>query len=139
MKFTKIIEAEPRYLHVTANVRYWKDASVNGVEDTDGELTPCRRGDNWCPKIIVDEGKIAGWPFGTTLSVHFRVCDQGSYALYDASNRLLAEIRDGYVPDCMCPNGNGYGDYIIMEVNESGYIKDWKPDFSDFPGAVNNA
>jgi hypothetical protein len=40
--------------------------------------------------------------------------------------------KDGYVPEIMCPEGNGYGDYIIMKVNENGYIANWDADLSDF-------
>ena len=31
----------------------------------------------------------------------------------------------------MCINDNGYGDYIIMTVDENGVIEDWKPNFRD--------
>jgi len=40
--------------------------------------------------------------------------------------------KDGYVPDIMCPGDEGYGDYIIMTVNESGVIEGWKQTLSGF-------
>jgi hypothetical protein len=28
----------------------------------------------------------------------------------------------------MCPEGNGYGDYVIMKVDAEGRIANWRPD-----------
>ncbi len=39
---------------------------------------------------------------------------------------------DGYVPETMCPVGNGYGDYIIMNVFEDGTIENWNFNIDDF-------
>lgn len=39
-------EVEIKTLEVRAGVRYWEDATVNGNEDSEGELIPCREGDN---------------------------------------------------------------------------------------------
>lgn len=30
-------------LKVEAGVRYWEDATVNGIEDVDGALIPCKK------------------------------------------------------------------------------------------------
>lgn len=35
-----------QYIQVSAQVRYWEDASVNGVFDDDGTLIPLRTGDS---------------------------------------------------------------------------------------------
>jgi len=40
--------------------------------------------------------------------------------------------EDGYVPSIMCPNKNGYGDYIKMTIDENGSIANWQKDISDF-------
>lgn len=32
---------------------------------------------------------------------------------------------DGYVPDFLCPKSEGYGDYIIMDIDSNGFIKNW--------------
>jgi hypothetical protein len=37
------------YIEVSAGVRYWEDATVNGTEDADGTLIPARKGDTWAP------------------------------------------------------------------------------------------
>ena len=31
----------------------------------------------------------------------------------------------GYVPECLCPSGEGWGDYMIMHIDENGQIADW--------------
>ena len=44
---------------------------------------------------------------------------------------MIASI-DGYVPSIMCPEGEGYGDYVIMEIDGDGRIANWKVDLSEF-------
>lgn len=109
-----------------AGVRYWEDAYVNEVEDTDGTLIPGRVGDEWRAKIEIATGKIVGWPEGTTADIHYKVCDAGIYWLLDDEGRKLA-CRDGYVPaGFFCHGDNGYGDYIILRVGTDGQIADYR-------------
>lgn len=122
-----------KFLQVEAGVRYWEDAMVNGIEDEDGSRIPCRSGDCWAPLIDLDTGKIEAWPSGTTASLHFKVCDAGVYSLLDANKNEVVKI-DGYVPKIMCPGGDGYGDYIIMDVGSNGKIAKWRIDLSEFEG-----
>lgn len=122
-----------RYLAVEAEVRYWEDAKVNGVEDEEGTLIPFRKGDSWAPVFDIDAGTIEDWPEGTTASVHYKVCDAGRYTLLDEKRREIASI-DGYVPAIMSPGGQGYGDYIIMAVREDGTIADWRVTLEAFEG-----
>ena len=119
-------EFEVKYLQVEAGVRYWEDATVNGTEDETGKLIPCRSGGNWCPLINLETGKILNWVEGTKAEIHYKVCDDGRYRLLDDNQMLVKEI-DGYVPKIMSPKENGYGDYIIMDVDETGTIANWKP------------
>lgn len=119
------------YLRAVCHNRYWEDATVNGVEDTDGKLIPLREGDNWCPTIDLATGKIEGWPDGTTADIHYKVVDEGLYQLLDAHRQVVAEV-DGYVINMMCPEGEGYGDYVIMKVGPDGTIANWKVDLSPF-------
>lgn len=46
------------YIEVSAGVRYWDDATVNGTTDTDGTLIPLRKGDNWEPVIRLADGMV---------------------------------------------------------------------------------
>ncbi|WCK26618.1 hypothetical protein [Agrobacterium pusense] len=122
-----------RYQKADCGVRYWEDAEVNGVEDEEGNI-PFRNGDSWQPVIDIDTGKIEGWPEGTTADLHYKVCDAGVYTLLNDNRETVKQI-DGYVPSIMCPEGNGYGDYVIMKIDGDGKIANWVPDLSDFEGA----
>ena len=125
-------EVDIKYCQVAAHVRYWEDAEVNGVEDTDGTLMPCRDGELWCPQINVDTGVIVNWEQGKTAKVHFKVCDSGSYSLQNEYGNNILMIEDDYVPNKLIPGE--YGDYIIMTIDENGKIDEWETpaDFSDF-------
>lgn len=118
------------YLQVEAEVRYWEDATVNGVEDEAGTI-PFRDGDNWKPLIHIATGRIKNWPEGTTASVHYKVCDAGRYTLLDEEGNAIHSI-DGYVPRIMSPKDNGYGDYIIMDVGTDGLIDKWRVTLDEF-------
>lgn len=110
----------------SAGVRYWEDATVNGIEDEDGSRIPCRLGDYWCPTIDLATGTILNWPEGTTADIHYKVCDDGEYWLADAEGNKLAH-RDGYVPGAfLCHGDDGYGDYVIMTVGPDGKIADYE-------------
>lgn len=124
-------EFEVMYLQAECGVRYWEDALVNGVEDLKGALIPCKQGDNWCPLIAIETGVILNWVTGRTAKIHYKVCDDGTYRLLDENKEVVKEF-DGYVPTIMCPKGNGYGDYVIMEVDENGKISNWKIDLEEF-------
>lgn len=130
----KSVTAVPvKFIRARCGVRYWEDARVNGEEDADGSRIPCREvgRDNWRPTIDLDTGKIEGWPQGTTADIHYKVCDDGDYELLDAERKVIKAI-DGYVPSLMCPEGEGYGDYVIMKIAEDGTIANWRADLSEF-------
>ena len=124
---------EAAFIECEAGVRYWEDATINGVEDEDGSRIPCRIGDNWCPTIDLRTGKVVGWPEGVEADVHYKVCDDGCYWLLNEAGKRIA-VRAGYVPsDYLCHGDNGYGDYIIMTIDGSGAIADFArpPDDKD--------
>ena len=126
-------EVEITTLVVEANVRYWEDSTIDGVEDIDGNLTPCRVGEIWNPIINFDDGKIKNWKQGVSASVHFKVCDAGNYHLQDVDGNNVLSIKQDYVPTILCPKGGGYGDYIIMDIDKDGFIQNWKnKDISEF-------
>jgi hypothetical protein len=124
-----IVEYDAKYLVVEAEPRYWEDATVDGKDDELGTKIPCREGEAWCPVIDVDTGQIVNWTQGITASVHYKVCDAGVYELQTSDKpRKLIVRKDGYVPRCLSPGDNGYGDYIIMNIDENGIIENWKFD-----------
>lgn len=125
-------EVELKTLLIKAEVLYWEDATVNGVKDESGDLIPCRVKDEWCPEIDIDSGLILNWAKGVSADVHYNVCDAGSYYLNDENGNVVLSIEDDYVPNKLIPGE--YGDYIIMNINEDGFITNWSknPDIIDF-------
>lgn len=116
-----------KYIEVHADVRYWEDATVNGIEDTDGSLIPFKDGDTWKPVIDLVLGIVVGWPSGVVADIHYKVCDAGEYWLLDENKNRIAKYKDYYVPDeILCVGENGYGDYIIFKVAENGSILGWR-------------
>lgn len=119
-------------LKVEACVRYWEDSTVKDIEDKDGKLIPCRDGDQWAPLINLKEGLITNWEKGVSAEIHYKICDAGDYYLLDENCNVIVHLTDGYVPSMLSPKSNGYGDYIIMDVDVDGFIKDWSVDLIDF-------
>ena len=139
MKVTiqKLVEIEVLYLRAKIGVRYWEDATVNGVVDTDGSLIPLREGDYWCPIINLETGIIQNWEKGKIAKIHYKCCDDGEYWLIADDGSELKYPHD-YVPQALDLDGDGYGDYVIMNIDENGEIEDWGncPYITDFLGEV---
>lgn len=121
------------YLEAHCGVRYWEDGIVNGEEDADGSRIPCRQGDDWAPLIDLASGRIMNWTAGTVADVHYKVCDDGMYRLLDGDHNEVKRLT-GYVPAIMCPgdDDHGFGDYVVMEIDAEGKIKDWVVDLTAF-------
>jgi len=116
-----------KYLKVKVGVRYWQDADVNGQEDIHGKLIPFRNGAYWMPVINLELGTIENWPVGMTASIHYKVCDDGEYWLLDENKIRLAKWKDHYVPEAfLCFGDDGFGDYIIFNVDAAGKILGFK-------------
>lgn len=116
----------PVRLLVSAEVRYWEDAEINGVQDTEeGDNIPLKVGILWEPRIELETGRVIDWPQGTTADIHYKVCDQGEYWLEDAEGKRL-KWKGSYVPnDLLAIGDNGYGDYIILKISADGIIEGW--------------
>jgi len=124
-------EVDLKTMHVSAGVRYWEDAVINGIEmgeSWDGEGVPCKEGDLWKPIIEIETGKILNWEPGKTADIHFKVCDQCSWFFLDSEGEKYGEQTNEYVHPVLCPEKSGYGDYIIMRVDAEGMIRGWKAD-----------
>lgn len=124
-------EFDVKTLTVSFPVDDWSDFTVDGIDDEMGVDVPCRVGDNWIIQIDVEKGIIINWVDGKTVSVYCKVRDEGTYTLRDAEMNVILE-KDGYVPDCLCPKENGYGDYVLMDIRADGSIEDWEPNFERF-------
>lgn len=137
IKITQAQQVPVKYLKVDAGVRCWEDGTVNGAPDADDAPTiPCRSADNkrWAPVIDLDEGRILDWPEGVTASVHYKVCDDGIYDLLSEDMARVVTL-EGYVPEILAPKGDGFGDYIIMNIDGAGKIDKWKVTLGAFEGA----
>lgn len=127
-------EFDVKFIKANCGVRHWEDGTINGEEDGDGNLIPCRDGDNWSPVIDIETGIIQNWVTGVTADLHYKICDDGDYALLDKDMNEIVKI-EGYVPDIMCPNGEGYGDYVIMHIDKNGRIDNWSNEYlGEFTG-----
>lgn len=124
-------EFEVVYLLAEIGARYWEDASVNGKEDVQGKLIPCRDGESWKPLIDLSTGKIVNWEIGKTASIHYKSCDNNLFKLLDKDKNIITS-KEGYVINMMCPAERGYGDYVIMNIDASGMIQDFEPDLEEF-------
>ncbi len=127
----KKVNPKFKRLIVVAEVRYWEDATVNGIEDVDGELIPNRVGNSWLVSIDLETGIISDWPKGTTADIHYKVCDGGEYFLLDEEWNQY-KYKGHYVPDkLLCMGERGCGDYIILKIDENGKIANWLPFIED--------
>jgi hypothetical protein len=132
MKITLKIEkeVEVKILSVRAEVRYWEDGSL-------GEQMPCKKEDLWCPEIEIETGKILNWEQGKKADVHYKVCDCCGWDLINENREIVFSVENEYVPNSLSPKENGYGDYIIMDIDENGIIKDWNFNADDFVNIEN--
>lgn len=123
--------ANVKTLYAKVYPRFIEDALVNGgYENENDPKMPFVKFDDkakeyfWEVNIDIDKGQIVDWPQGTIASIHYKVCDEGFYEIFGEKGEKLGHY-DGYAPDIMCPKEPGYGDYIIMDIDENGIIQDW--------------
>lgn len=115
------------HVNVEAEPRYWEDATVGGVEDTDGTLIPDRQGGIWYACIRLADGRVEGWPEGVTARLHYKVCDAGNYWLSRADGQRVAKWKGHYVPTAfLCHGDSGHGDYIVMAIGGDGVIERYR-------------
>jgi hypothetical protein len=133
MKMELVIKKEfdVKYLKVKAGIRYAEDVKVNGKACENLEDIPCNDGEYWQVLINVDTGFIENWPPGNVAKISAKVCDDGWYSLLDENKQEIKTI-DGCVLDCLAIGENGYGDYIFLNIDEGGKIKNWKPKLDEF-------
>ncbi len=113
------------HIDVEADVRYWEDATVDGVVDEDGSRIPGRDGDTWKIRVHLASGRIENWPRGVIACIHYKVCDQGEYWLSRPDGIRVAKWKGHYVPSSHLGAESG-GDYIVMNVDGDGMIEGYK-------------
>ena len=151
MKITilKPVEFEAKFLKVRAGVRYPEDSEFIEVEndrkvnyindDEENPKMPFMEVENdkyghkkfyWTPIIDLENGIIINWPKGVKVHAYYKVCDDFECTVYDEYDNEVLHY-EGYVPDFMAIEEEGYGDYIDMIIDENGCIQDWNITSSD--------
>lgn len=117
-------EVNITHLHMSIAVRYGEDDIPNDF--------PLRNGDTWEARINIDTGTIEGWPEGRTGELQTKVCDEGTYTLFDDTGAQVAKLENEYVPNHLVPGE--FGDYVELNIDERGVITNWpkRPQFTDF-------
>ena len=145
----KPVEIEAKFLKVRAGVRYPEDCEFIDAENdrkvnyiSDDEETPKmpfmeveydkygHKKFYWTPTIDLENGVIVNWPKGVKVHVFYKVCDDFECTVYDEYDNEVLHY-EGYVPDFMSIEEEGYGDYIDMIIDENGCIQDWNITSSD--------
>lgn len=76
-------------------------------------------------KIDLDNGHIENWPKGYAMNIYWKICDQGVYEYIDENGNIIEKLDCDYVPDYLAIEDDGYGDYVIINIDENGNIKNW--------------
>ena len=145
----KPVEIEAKFLKVRAGVRYPEDSEfieaendrkVNYISDDEEnpkmpfmEVEYDKYGHKkfyWTPTIDLENGVIVNWPKGVKVHVFYKVCDDFECTVYDEYDNEVLHY-EGYVPDFMSIEEEGYGDYINMLIDEEGCMEKWKITSSD--------
>ena len=126
IKIMQPVTVNVKYVRAFVNARYWTSVELNGITVEDDSPFPGRPNDRWYFKIDVDTGELLHWPKGQTASVWMKVCDRGSYYLMSETGEVLMEKEEEYCPGFLCIGANGYGDYISLDIDENGHIRDWR-------------
>ena len=152
MKITilKPVEVETKFLKVKAGVTYPEDSQFIEVNiDADGNARNNYISDDeenpkmpfmeveynksghkrfyWQPTIDIENGVIINWPKGVKARIFYKVCDDFICTISDENDNEVLQYN-GYVPDFMALEDEGFGDYIDMVVDGNGTIKGWRFD-----------
>ena len=152
MKITtlKPVEIEAKFLKVKAGVTYPEDSQFIEV-NTDANGNSCNnyisddeenpkipfmeveynkygyKSFYWQPTIDIENGVIINWPKGVKAHIFYKVCDDFRCIISDENDNEVLQYN-GYVPNFMALEDEGFGDYIDMVVDGNGTIKGWRFD-----------
>lgn len=101
--------------YVSINVRVHPDEIPNDF--------PFLFGNTWCPVININTGQICNFVAqNKETALYIKASDNGEYGLHSKNMKCLRRFR-GYVPNKLLPGE--FGDYIELNVNETGLITNW--------------
>lgn len=118
-------EIAVKYVKVELPIRYGEEDMSKDFPLREEVSTDRNNNDWWKATIEVDTGKILEWPQGQVGEFYLKVVDEGSYYLLDENQKIVASIKQNYVPNQLLPPTDGYGDYVNFEIDENGIITNW--------------
>lgn len=115
----------PDFVRLEPEPRYPEDGKINGeYDDNDNPKMPFmvadeKAQDGWVWKLDVNikTGEVIGWPKDVKAEVHYKVCDC-------CRIKYAGKEYYEYVPDFLEIDDEGYGDYIILTIDD-GKIVNW--------------
>lgn len=126
MKFTRLepVEHEVKYLGFKVPA-YIDDFEFPDEESLD-EFNQFDENENILECLIdIDSGYVVGYTPVISINIFDKCVDEGTYVLYDENMNIIGEY-EGYVPNILEVNEEGYGDYLNFTINEDGSILNWK-------------
>lgn len=75
--------------------------------------------------INIDLGTVVNFTANANIEIYDKCVDEGTYVLYDEEMNPITKY-EGYVPNILEVNENGYGDYLNFTINPDGTIVNWK-------------
>lgn len=88
---------------------------------------PCFNGFVFSPIIDLSSGRIVNWANGVSANISEKVLGDGKYYLLNRKKQRVLEYADSYVPnDYAAHGGNGYGDYVFLDIDSNGNIANYK-------------
>lgn len=76
--------------------------------------------------INVDTGHVENWHQGIAMNIYWKIVDEGLYQYRNEDGAVIYEMYD-YVPGELAINDDGYGDYVIINIDKDGNIENWNP------------
>jgi len=112
-------------IRIEPELRYPEDGYINEErDDNDNPKMPFMVADEkaqdgwvWKLEVNIKTGEVIGWPKEVKADVHYKVCDC-------CRIKYAGKEYYEYVPNFLAINDRGYGDYIILTI-EDGKIVDW--------------
>ena len=111
----KQIAEKCKYLKIKIPV-YLEDFNFE-KEYTDNNLPCGTKNGEWQVTIDIDNHNISEWKkeYGK-LRIFSKVVDEGAYSLLDENKKEFYRI-EGYVPNHILPEKDGFGDYLTIDLN----------------------
>lgn len=156
IKVLRLADVNIHYVKCYLFPNWWEDSDVSkdGSEFEEGSLDnmPQSMLLDWTPqisdyenfkgqkcffmKINPDTGQIENWEKGYKMNIYWKVVDEGIYEYIDDNENIIKKFDTDYVPRYLAIEEEGYGDYVIMNVDENGFIQNWSTE--DFMNTVTN-